>query len=486
MNTSDIARRTTGRAGALLAAAALAVALVGCSSGGTSAGAEGSGSSPGSASASGSSGGPASSASSSGNSAGSAGGSASVSSGSASSVGSDSAVGSASAPTGGTVKIGLVAAWTGDAAFLGPALAKGEQVAIADINAAGGVNGAKVSMVKSDTGGTAQGATTAIDKVLKVDKVNGLVGPTSVTVMSVLSRIQASKVPTMVLGSTSALDDSVKGQTTFRVTPSDTLQGPAMAQLALDKGFKHCSIVTESLEGAQSVHDNVTKAYKALGGTIDQDIQLAVKQPSYSSEVLKLLNPAPTCVFIEISPETGAQFWQNASQFASISTPMFIGTDTLLNADTIKTLQPVKDKVHIVAVSPGSSGAGMQTYVDLYKKSFPKESTPVQLSDLSYDSTVILALAMQEAKSSDPATYVSHIRTVANDGTQCLSYSACKKLLDQGTDINFDGASGADDIQANGNSISGYDVFQIKNGEQSKTGTVSQDEVTALAKKLGL
>lgn len=391
-----------------------------------------------------------------------------------------------SGSSGGTAKIGLAAAFTGNAAFLGPALSKGEQVAINDINNAGGINGDKANMLKSDTGGTAQGATSAVDKLLKADRVNAMVGPTSVTVMSVLDRIQASKVPSMILGSTAALDTTIKGQTTFRVTPSDTLMGPAMAQLAFSKGFHTCSIVTESLEGAQSIHDNVKKAFTALGGTIDRDIKLAVKQPSYSSEVLKMLGkPVPKCIFIEISPESGAQFWQNASQFSSISTPLFIGTDTLLNSDSIKTLEPVKGEANIVAVSPASVGAGKDTYVKLYKKTYPKEKGPANLSDLAYDSTVILALAMEEAKSTDPSTYVSHVRTVANDGTQCLSYAACKKLLDQGKDINFDGASGADDIQADGNSISGFGVFQIKNGEQSQIGTVSQKDVTALVKKLG-
>lgn len=387
----------------------------------------------------------------------------------------------------GNVQIGLAAAWTGNAAFLGPALEKGEKVALSDINAAGGVNGSKVKMVTADTAGTAQGATSAVDKLLKADRVNGLVGPTSVTVMSVLDRIQASKVPSMILGSTAALDDTIKGQTTFRVTPSDTLMGPAMAQLAMNKGFDHCSILTESLEGAQSIHDNVTKAYKALGGTIDRDIKIAVKQPSYSSEVLKLLgSPTPKCVFIEISPESGAQFWQNASQSNDVSTPLFIGTDTLLNSDTLKTLKPVQGRANIVAVSPASVGAGRDTYVKLYKKVFPKEDGPENLSDLAYDSTVIVALAMQEAKSSDPAKYVSHIRSVANDGTRCLSYSACKKLLDQGKDINFDGASGADDIQANGNSISGFGVFQIKGDQQSQIGTISQADVTKLVEKVGM
>lgn len=387
---------------------------------------------------------------------------------------------------GGTVKLGLAAAFTGNAAFLGPALSKGATVAVKNINGAGGVNGQDVKVTNSDTAGTAEGAVSAVDKLLKADRVSGLVGPTSVTVMSVLDRIQASKVPSMLLGSTAALDGAIKGKTTFRVTPSDTLMGPAIADLAIKKGFKTCSIVTESLEGAQSIHDNVTKAYTALGGTIDRDIPLAANQSSYRSELLKLLQPpVPKCVFIEVSPESGAQFWQNASEFSAVSDPLFIGTDTLLNADSTKTLKPVAAKANIVAVSPASVGPGRDTYVNLYKKAYPSEAEPADLSDLAYDSTTILALAMEEAKSSDPGKYVSHILTVSNDGESCLSYSKCKKLLDSGKDINFDGASGSDDIGADGNSISGFGVFQIKNGGSKQTATISQQNVTDLLKKIG-
>jgi ABC-type branched-subunit amino acid transport system substrate-binding protein len=381
----------------------------------------------------------------------------------------------------------MAVAFSGDAAFLGPNLKKGADVALAEIDAAGGVNGSDVQFVTADTGSSAEGATTAVQKLLKQDDVDALIGPTSVTILSVLSRIQASKVPDMVIASTSALDDAIKGETTFRATPSDTEQGPAEAYAAYSHGARDCAIVAESLEGAQSISANVKRAFEGLGGQITREINVATDQSSYRSEILKLVQPPlPDCVFYEISPGSAGQWWQDASEFSQTYDMLWMGNDVSLNEDAIKTMKPVESKLDFIAIAPAAIGPGRDDYVSAYQKKYPDAKEPVVLSDLAYDAMNLLALAAEKAGSTDQQAIADNIVAVSRQGAACTSFADCKKLLDDGKDINYEGASGSADISDNGNSVSGYGVFKIAHDHSVQTGQISQDQMEKVLDEVGV
>src|SRR5437879_754470 len=83
------------------------------------------------------------------------------------------------APSGtsdGTLKLGYLLPQTGDLSFLGPPMIKGVEMAIRDINAAGGVNGKDVQLAQADDGTDPDVASAAVDKLLNTDKVDAIIG----------------------------------------------------------------------------------------------------------------------------------------------------------------------------------------------------------------------------------------------------------------------------------------------------------------------
>ena len=388
---------------------------------------------------------------------------------------------------GGPITVGLAAPYVGDKGFLGPNLQQGVEVALANINESGPPGGQPVKLVTGDTEGTAQGAIAAIQKLVEQDDVNALVGPTSVTVMTVLNRIQASGVPALIIASTSGLDTAIKGETTFRATPSDTHMGPAMAQAAIDRDMTQCAVVAESLEGAQSTKANVTAAFEALGGEIVRTVDVAVGQSSYRSEILQLVgDPVPECAFIEVSPESAAQFWQDASQFDEIGDMLWVANDVILNEDSIEALSPVAQQIEVIAISPASIGPGRDDYVAAYQEEFPNAEEPVILSDLGWDAMNIVALAAYAADSNEHEAIAGEVQNVSRDGEPCTTYGECKSLLDQGQDINYEGAAGSADIDDTGNSVSGFGIFEIQGGEAEETGQISEEKVKEILEQVGL
>ena len=88
----------------------------------------------------------------------------------------------------------------------------------------------------------------------------------------------------------------------------------------------------------------------------------------------------------------------------------------------------------------------------------------------AFDCTNIIALAAEEAKSNNPVDFVKHMDDVTIGGTTCTTYADCKKLIDAGTDINYDGASGPLDFTSVGEpSVGTYDVWKFDNKGQVTT-----------------
>jgi hypothetical protein len=144
--------------------------------------------------------------------------------------------GPAPAPAGATgapLVIGTLLPETGNLAFLGPPEVAGVQLAINDINGAGGVLGADVQLVTGDSGDTSTDtATQTVDRLLQ-SGVNAIIGAASSGVsQSVINTIVGAGVLEFSPANTSDIfttyDD--KGLY-FRTAPPDTLQSRALADL---------------------------------------------------------------------------------------------------------------------------------------------------------------------------------------------------------------------------------------------------------------
>ncbi len=150
------------------------------------------------------------------------------------------------APTGdGTLTIGSLLPQTGDLAFLGPPEFAGVDLAIKDINAAGGVLGKDVVGVKADSGdGTPDIAGAEVDKLLS-DNSDVIVGAAASGVsVSVIDKITGAGVVQFSPANTAAGFDTYDDNGLyFRTAPSDILQGEILANLVVEDGGENVAIM---------------------------------------------------------------------------------------------------------------------------------------------------------------------------------------------------------------------------------------------------
>ncbi len=78
----------------------------------------------------------------------------------------------------------------------------------------------------------------------------------------------------------------------------------------------------------------------------------------------------------------------------------------------------------------------------------------------AYDSTMIIALATLAA-GDDGSAHAAEIVNVTKGGEKCTSFADCAEMIAAGTDIDYDGISGATDMSGNGEPLTGSYAVQV-------------------------
>ena len=154
--------------------------------------------------------------------------------------------GSAGASNNDVIKIGVIAPLTGDVAQYGVAVKEGVEMKVAEINAAGGINGKKIELVISDSKGDSQEAVNIFKKMISQDKVNLIIGEViSSASLAIADLAQRAQIP-MISASATNLDVTKGKDFVFRTTFTDPFQGIATAKYAKEKEFKSVAILTNT------------------------------------------------------------------------------------------------------------------------------------------------------------------------------------------------------------------------------------------------
>lgn len=339
----------------------------------------------------------------------------------------------------GVVTIGSLLPDTGSLAFLGPPMLAGVDLAIEDINKAGGVLGKDVAHEHADSGDTESNiAGTGTDGLL-AKKADVVLGAASSSVsLSVIDKIVGQGVVMFSPANTSdtftTYDD--KGLY-FRTAPPDTLQGRVHGDLIVDDGNASVCILALQDAYGTGLADNVEKAVTEGGGEVVEKIIYDPKAAEYSAEVAKV--KAANCDAISlITFEEGTKIF----------------------AELVKQGLPASKKNwYLVDGNCNNYGKDLPTgLLEGAKCTFPsaevKPDFEKQLKAInkkvrltlygpeSYDATILSALAAEAAKNDSGTAIASKLIEVSSGGDKCTTFADCKKLLDEGKDIDYDGIGG--------------------------------------------
>jgi len=187
----------------------------------------------------------------------------------------------------GTLKIGTLLPETGNLAFLGPPEISGVQMAVAEINEAGGVNGAPVELVEGDSGDTT--TDTAVQTVTRelAEGVDAIIGAASSSVSaSVIDQVTGAGVTMFSPANTSKqFSDYPDKGLYFRLGPSDILQGQVLAEVIAGDGNASLVILNFDDDYGNGLAEDLAASFTAGGGEVIDTITYDPQAQTFDAEV---------------------------------------------------------------------------------------------------------------------------------------------------------------------------------------------------------
>lgn len=374
------------------------------------------------------------------------------------------------------IKVGSAAGVTGPIAELVAAIVKGREVARDHINASGGLlNGDTLELVTGDTACDPKAAVDAMGKLVNVEQVVGIVGPSCSGATN--ASVQAVTIPAGVVAiSDSATAPSVTelkdNDTVFRVAPSDAYQGLAIAQLVTKAGIKKVAMTYANDDYNAGIAAVFEREFKAMGGEITANQAHEPKKASYRAELQTLSQGGPEAVVIfSYYGSGGITMIKNSLENGLFS--KFFAADGMFDQSVIDQIgaENLKGNISITQAASDTDDASYKAYAEAYKATGLDPAAPYAAH--GYDATFLMALAIEKAGAADRSKIKDALRAVSNGSGEIVrpgEWAKAKKLIAEGKDINYEGAVGPVDFDENGD-VSGVFAVNIvgDDGKWSKS-----------------
>ena len=308
-----------------------------------------------------------------------------------------------------TIKLGFLGAKTGSVANYGLPGEKGMKMAIDELNAKGGVLGKQLEGIYEDDKGESSEIALITTKYITQDKVAALVGDPCTGLTKVAAEIaQKNKVVILSAGATSAGVVEI-GDYVFRNTLLDKFAAPAVVDWMInEQGWKNFAIIT-SLNNAYStgLTPIFKDAIKAKGGKIVIEDSINDGETDFTAQVTKLKS-AKADVLVFTGYYTEAALIMNEVERKGLNLKL-VGGDGLYGQDLAKLGKDAVEEKVILYCGFSSDQPSPETdkFIKAYKAKYKED--PDMFSAQYYDAVMILAKAMEDAKSADPKVFKDQV-----------------------------------------------------------------------------
>lgn len=297
------------------------------------------------------------------------------------------------------IVIGTVMATSGKFAFLGGPEQKGVELAVDEINAAGGILGRKLKLVSYDDEGNPAKTVNLVDRLLTKDKVMGIIGAsTSGTIHVVATACEKAGVPQFYISGNSQICKGKKH--VFNAAPADELDAAGMVDFLKDNlkvtkiGVIHDSneYGTRSAKSFEKILKEKAPGIKVVGTekyqSADRDM---------TAQLINLKNAGSQCIVIwgvGFAPAVIVKNWNQLGLKKNIKLMSGAGAGS---HKMIQLLEYAGEGfLFNTVLNYGAPIAKERDFISAYKKKF--NAIPPTFAAVGYDAVYLLAEALKIAK----------------------------------------------------------------------------------------
>ncbi len=306
-----------------------------------------------------------------------------------------------------TVKIGSFLAVTGPASFLGDPELKTLQMYIDEINAKGGIDGKKIEFIHYDTKGKAKEAKNFVNRLIKKDKVDVIIGgTTSGNTLAVIDIVQKAKVPLISLAGSVKIIEPVK-KWVFKTPHTDRMAAEKIFQDMKKKGITKIALITGNGGFDKSGRAQCFALAPKYGIEIVADEKYGNADTDMTTQLTKIRGTDAQAILNFGFGKAPAIVVKNIRQLG-IKLPIY-ESHGVASKKFIELAGPAANGVRlpaaalIVADQLPANDPQKKVLLD-YKKKYEAKYGPVStFGGHAYDALFITVGAIERAKSSDPA-----------------------------------------------------------------------------------
>ncbi len=320
------------------------------------------------------------------------------------------------ATSGDTIKIGEIGPQTGEVAVYGLTTLQGIELAIKEINAAGGVLDKKLELIAEDDKADPSEAVTVYNR-LKNENVAAIIGSiTSKPTDAVATNSTEDGIPIITPTGTMAAITEGK-ENVFRTCYIDPYQGKVLAAFAADKlGVKTAAVVRNTSDDySNGVADAFIAKAKELGIEIVADEGYGANDVDFSAQLTNISQKNPELLLV---PEYYEKDLLIAKQVKDLGMDVqIIGPDgwdgvlDIVNEDSLNCLEGVYFANHY-AIDDKSEI--VQNFVKNYHDEY--DANPSAFAALGYDTVYLLKAAWEKAGTTDYAATIAALKDIDVQG----------------------------------------------------------------------
>ncbi|MEX1377276.1 MAG: ABC transporter substrate-binding protein [Eubacteriales bacterium] len=311
-----------------------------------------------------------------------------------------------------TIKIGLLAPLSGDGAVHGVPVKNAGELAAAEINAAGGIDGKMIEIVAYDTKGDGPEAVNAYNKLKDQDEVVAIVGGTySGATLAFIDLAVADNMPILSPTATNP-DVTLAGPNVFRACYTDAYQGVVAGAFAVDTlGAKMPAVLYDK---GNAYSDGLAVEYIAACEAAGLEVIVetyALGDADFSAQLTNIVEAGADALFIpDYANTVGPILTQLAAMDAEIPCLGGDGWDGIIN-DYAAESEGFYFANHYATDDESEI---VQNFIAAYEAEYGE--TPNALGALAYDAVYIMAAAIDAADSTDSAAIVAELAKTDKDG----------------------------------------------------------------------
>lgn len=201
------------------------------------------------------------------------------------------------------LRIGVMESVTGPGETYGNVAVQAKQMAVDEINAAGGINGRMLELIVEDSKCNAQDAITAYNKLTDVDNVKIILGTSCSGAMLGAAPLAEAEGVVMFSGLATNPDIAEAGDYIFRTSMSDAQLGIDTGNLLWDDGIRRLATINETTDYAEGVRRESVAQFMKRGGAVVAEERYSGDTTDFRSQLTKLINANPDAIHMAAQSE---------------------------------------------------------------------------------------------------------------------------------------------------------------------------------------